>query len=575
MIDAATFRVLLDGPAEDPALGFPAYARAFADIISHSPPQFAIGVFGDWGSGKTTLMRAIERDLTTPDPTAGPRPDVVTVWFNAWRYEREPHLIVPMLDTLREALVEWAAKQPAATAGQSSARAAATKIGRAARALLAGFSLTARLPLPLADIEASFDPQKVMGRLGGDDELADHASSFYHASFNEMKAAMDDFAEKGARRVVVFIDDLDRCLPLSALEVLESMKLFFDLEGFVFVAGLDQTIIERAIELKYAPGGPEASAPKGLEAGDQAGGGRANRVAATRTAPISGRDYVKKIFQVPFGLPRIPTAEIDIFFDDLLRKAGLGDDQLANFNQVVRPHLQHLTGDQPVNPRDVKRLLNAYTLQLKMLSAKQLPGGVRPEVVIALQTISFRPDWQRLYDQLAADPAFFKETLSSAVAETDMTQDFWLRNEPIPQALLRYVRGPARPLLEVELEPYVSSAEITRSTFPGLLSAQGAVAQMLRQVDELDAMPGSEMISSLTSQLERINIELPTSSSAGGPGVGALVERARNVVMSAGGPQPTGADVTTWKTEMHDVLARIDDNLRELRRETSLGPQAS
>src|SRR4051794_38472052 len=231
MTDAATFKVLLDGPAEEPALGFPAYARAFADIISHSPPQFAIGVFGDWGSGKTTLMRAIERDLTKPDPSAGQRPDVVTVWFNAWRYEREPHLIVPMLDTLREALVEWAAEQAAGDEGGSSARKAATKVGRAARALLAGFSLTARLPLGLADFEASFDPQKVMERLGGEAELADNASSFYHASFNEMKRAMTEFGGDKGRRVVVFIDDLDRCLPMSALEVLESMKLFFDLEG--------------------------------------------------------------------------------------------------------------------------------------------------------------------------------------------------------------------------------------------------------------------------------------------------------------------------------------------------------
>src|SRR5581483_1839172 len=105
--------------------------------------------------------------------------------------------------------------------------------------------------------------------------------------------AIADFVEGGARRVVVFIDDLDRCLPLNALEVLESMKLFFDLEGFVFVVGLDQAVIERSIELKYGPAEPAA--------------GR----------QITGSDYVKKIFQVPFGLPRIPTDQIHLFFDHL------------------------------------------------------------------------------------------------------------------------------------------------------------------------------------------------------------------------------------------------------------------
>jgi predicted KAP-like P-loop ATPase len=39
-------------------------------------------------------------------------------------------------------------------------------------------------------------------------------------------------------KIVIFVDDLDRCLPDNALDVIESMKLFFDLPGFVFVVGL-------------------------------------------------------------------------------------------------------------------------------------------------------------------------------------------------------------------------------------------------------------------------------------------------------------------------------------------------
>ena len=57
----SAFKVLLDDPATRPGLGFPSYASAFAEIIEHSKAQFAIGIFGDWGSGKTTLMRAIQQ----------------------------------------------------------------------------------------------------------------------------------------------------------------------------------------------------------------------------------------------------------------------------------------------------------------------------------------------------------------------------------------------------------------------------------------------------------------------------------------------------------------------------------
>ena len=124
MTQYGNFKVLLDDPAEEPSLDFDEYARAFDEIISRSSPQFAIGIFGDWGSGKTTLMRAVWRRFDK-------RPDVVRVWFNPWRYEREEHLIVPMLDLLREALVEWSDARPSGPV-RNHARRAAESAGRAA-----------------------------------------------------------------------------------------------------------------------------------------------------------------------------------------------------------------------------------------------------------------------------------------------------------------------------------------------------------------------------------------------------------------------------------------------------------
>src|SRR3954453_6463972 len=134
-----SFIVLLDDPADRPRLGFDVYADAFAQIVEHSQPQFAIGIFGDWGSGKTTLMRAIEQRIRA-------KPDLMLpVWFNAWRYEREEHLIVPLLDNLREALVDWSAEH-ADEATAARARRAASKFGRAGRALLRGLTIKGGLP---------------------------------------------------------------------------------------------------------------------------------------------------------------------------------------------------------------------------------------------------------------------------------------------------------------------------------------------------------------------------------------------------------------------------------------------
>src|ERR1700687_1904297 len=84
--------IVLDVPAKNPTFNFENMARALAEIVNVSEPQFAVGIFGGWGSGKSPLMGAIKQQVK---PT-----EAVVVEFNAWRYEREPHLIVPLLDTI-------------------------------------------------------------------------------------------------------------------------------------------------------------------------------------------------------------------------------------------------------------------------------------------------------------------------------------------------------------------------------------------------------------------------------------------------------------------------------------------
>ena len=52
-------------------------------------------------------------------------------------------------------------------------------------------------------------------------------------------------------RLIVFVDDLDRCLPEKAIEVLEAIKLFLEVPGVVFVLGMDREVVERGIEARY------------------------------------------------------------------------------------------------------------------------------------------------------------------------------------------------------------------------------------------------------------------------------------------------------------------------------------
>lgn len=454
------FKVLLDDPAAEPGLDFDRYASALAGMIARSKAEFAVGIFGGWGTGKTTLMRAISRRLQDDG--------IVRVWFSAWRYEREPHLIVPLLDVLREEL-EVQAKQPgkAAWAGK-----AARAVAGAGQAFLAGARIKAGLP----GVELEVDFGAVKDALDKDAQKRAAANarpvlSTYHLGFVRLKAAISELAAGGRRRVVIFVDDLDRCLPERALEVLESMKLFFDVEGCVFVVGLDQDIVERAVLTKYQRGQKADAEP------DPA------------LTPVSGGEYIKKIFQVPFFMPRLADDQLFDYLTTLQRTSGFGLAQLQDFRDTVRPHLLHLRGSGQLNPREVKRLINTYTLQLQILDADPGRPGQQPpdrHVVLALLCMNFRKDWQMLYEQLVTDPELFQNTLAGLVHRGTWPEDEWIGGARVrlPVSFIDYLDGIASPLLAVpNLAAYVAAADSSLSTEPWVLKARIEVGRLSKLVD--------------------------------------------------------------------------------------------
>lgn len=197
-------RMLLDAPASDPSLDFAPTAAGLAQIIERSEPRFAIGIFGGWGSGKTTLMEAIDARLD-PETT-------VTVRFNAWRFEREPHILVPLLDAIREGLAGWAADHAKEPAQAERARKLARRIGRVVRALVTGLSAEVGIS---EVVKVKYDVGKAVDALSepAEEPEAEQPQSLYFAGFLELERAFKAFAEDGATRVVVFVDDLDRCAP--------------------------------------------------------------------------------------------------------------------------------------------------------------------------------------------------------------------------------------------------------------------------------------------------------------------------------------------------------------------------
>lgn len=449
--------ILQDLPAEHAALGYDQYAEVLARLIRQSRPRLAVGIFGGWGSGKTTLMNAIARKLLGDK--------AIIVEFSAWRYEREPNLIVPLLDTIREALVAWTELHPQ---NRPLADATVRTLGRAVKALLAGVAFKAGLPNAF---EVSYDASRTIDTWDQAGLDADETRrSLYHACFTALTDAFRTFAAQDpARRIVVFVDDLDRCLPNGAMEVIEAMKLFFDLDGFVFVVGLDHKVIEAAVEIRYR---------------------EFNEAHAMDQAKIKGDDYIKKIFQVPFSLAPVSATELDTLIESYLDEAGAAPDQRHEINGTVLGHLRYVTAENAINPRDIKRFINTYTI------ASAIKPGLDRNVVLALQSMSYRADWRRLYQSLLAFRHIFIQALQKfASGSPDALEDLDDDLATVPPAFARYISNgePGAALRTVlNIDDYIYAGEATKATGnPALVDTIFAIAGLRADLKELPTRLGT------------------------------------------------------------------------------------
>ncbi|MDD5450407.1 MAG: SUMF1/EgtB/PvdO family nonheme iron enzyme [Desulfovibrionales bacterium] len=335
---------------EKDLLGFDKYVDTLSGMIEDTDfkTPFCIGIFGNWGSGKTSFMHLLENRLKEGEGS----PRVIPVWFNPWRYEKEEHLIIPFLKTIQHEIEKYIKSQKGTkTRLAEGLKRAATKVGEVSAAIAYGIKPECKL----GGFGIEFDIAKMADReedlakrrLEKARKISDKLSSIYYDSLTELKSAIDE----KSFRLAVFVDDLDRCLPEKAVELFEAMKLFLDIEGCIFIVGVAKDIVKKGISYRY----------RFLESKEKEPGG----------AGISSEDYLDKMIQLPLELPPIEPGRKRMFIESLIGDAG-GFREHADIIEIG-------VGD---NPRSLKRFINllAFTVRLaETVKASILEDRVDPK----------------------------------------------------------------------------------------------------------------------------------------------------------------------------------------------------
>jgi hypothetical protein len=389
-----------------------------------------IGIFGDWGTGKSSLIKMIEKELLKD-------PSTMCLTFSGWLFEdyndAKTALMGSILDAIEERVkkdegqfqktghllrklmkrVNWL--QVAGTAGRYVLP-AAVGLPHVALANL-GTDLLSRLSMMPAALAQKFREK------GIDDveieKLVKESADTPEEVRRDIRDFRNDFAELLKRaeitRLVVFIDDLDRCDPDNIIDTLEAIKLFLFVEGTAFVLGADERLIQYAVRRRF----PELPG----------------------TDTEVGRDYLEKLIQFPIRLPPLGGAEIESYINVLFAKLKLDEadfrkvcEHVAQFQPDEVSDLSYdigvcrtLLGGKPVpvelegdldltaqiapvltpglggNPRRTKRFLN--TLLLRMLMSEDRGLRLQRQVLSKLMLLEY------------LKPEFFKQLASLQAAQ--------------------------------------------------------------------------------------------------------------------------------------------------------------
>ena len=420
--------ILSDNETKFDLLNNEAIAKTVVNLIKESNNQpISIGIHGDWGAGKSSILEMIEDLFNHTDKDDGKK--YCCIRFNGWKHQGFEDSKIALMSaivselTAKENLQETAKEILGKLWKNINWMTVAKTAGKTALGIATGTAPIAVLSSVRDMLKSTVTTQEgianaidVIGGYLKESKITEDTSS--NTEFTEFHKNFKELLEKAnIKKLVVLIDDLDRCLPDVAINTLEAIRLFMFTGETAFVVAADESMIRYAVKKHFPDVVDENKYNVGIEFSNK---------------------YLEKLIQVPFRIPALGEVEACNYIMLLmvgsvlseentnykaLRSEGISrikkpwdvryftvsdvqkilkDDYAKASNEtLIATQIGHLLShNTDGNPRKIKRFINMLLLRFEI--AKNRGFGAEIDLAILAKMMLAEYYFPNFYEQLPA-----------------------------------------------------------------------------------------------------------------------------------------------------------------------------